>query len=270
MALIKCKECGHKISKKAATCPSCGATNKKKRRPTSFLTGLIAIIIIGWIGSTITDNQYKTKQATTERIQKQQGSTYFKNNKNTIISDIQKKINVKQYQQALLQINKYQHVNSPEINKLNATVKEQITLTKLKSLPAKKYHENLKLYNQLISLKPNNIKYKNKVTYYQNKVNAEEINIASRKLLYGAKPIKDHWTNGYIEIEKHLQHAAHDPSSIQFDNCSDVFFNENKGWLIRCTYRGKNAYGALIKNTNWFTVKHSTVTQQHRANAYKI
>jgi len=48
MALIKCKECGHKVSKKAETCPSCGAPVKKK---TSSLQGsihkLLAAIILG-------------------------------------------------------------------------------------------------------------------------------------------------------------------------------------------------------------------------------
>ena len=29
MALIKCKECNHEISKKASTCPNCGAKNKQ-------------------------------------------------------------------------------------------------------------------------------------------------------------------------------------------------------------------------------------------------
>lgn len=38
MALINCKECGEKISKKAEACPKCGAKQPKRRG------------IIGWIG----------------------------------------------------------------------------------------------------------------------------------------------------------------------------------------------------------------------------
>lgn len=33
MALIKCKECGHQVSKKATACPNCGAPNKQKKAP---------------------------------------------------------------------------------------------------------------------------------------------------------------------------------------------------------------------------------------------
>lgn len=42
MALKKCKECGGKVSTKAATCPHCGA----KRRVTSLFTKLVMILIL--------------------------------------------------------------------------------------------------------------------------------------------------------------------------------------------------------------------------------
>ena len=38
MALVKCKECGEKISKKAASCPHCGAGTKKTSSFTWFVT----------------------------------------------------------------------------------------------------------------------------------------------------------------------------------------------------------------------------------------
>jgi RNA polymerase subunit RPABC4/transcription elongation factor Spt4 len=51
MALVKCKECEHEISKKADVCPNCGF----KREKTGFITWIILIIffsiIIGNIGS---------------------------------------------------------------------------------------------------------------------------------------------------------------------------------------------------------------------------
>ena len=56
MALIKCKECGNDISKKAAACPKCGAVAKKK---TSVITWIIGgIFAIGVIGAV--QNSVKT------------------------------------------------------------------------------------------------------------------------------------------------------------------------------------------------------------------
>ncbi|MGY8824556.1 MAG: zinc ribbon domain-containing protein [Candidatus Latescibacterota bacterium] len=42
MALINCSECDHKISKKAKTCPSCGAPVKKNE---SGCAGWIALLL---------------------------------------------------------------------------------------------------------------------------------------------------------------------------------------------------------------------------------
>lgn len=45
MALVKCKECGKEISKKATSCPNCGA----KPRRTSAFTWLIAVLVVLWM-----------------------------------------------------------------------------------------------------------------------------------------------------------------------------------------------------------------------------
>lgn len=42
MTLVKCKECGEKISKKATACPQCGAPPKKK---TSLFTWLVVVFV---------------------------------------------------------------------------------------------------------------------------------------------------------------------------------------------------------------------------------
>lgn len=45
--LIKCRDCDHEISKKAKSCPSCGAPQKKRTSP---VTKLLAVIIFGATG----------------------------------------------------------------------------------------------------------------------------------------------------------------------------------------------------------------------------
>jgi hypothetical protein len=47
MALIKCKECGEKVSSKAKACPKCGAKPKKK---TSFLTWFVLVLFLLIVG----------------------------------------------------------------------------------------------------------------------------------------------------------------------------------------------------------------------------
>lgn len=59
MALIKCKECGHKISKKAKACPSCGANLKKSGSGCLLLiVGIILLIVASsYFGDIETDNE---------------------------------------------------------------------------------------------------------------------------------------------------------------------------------------------------------------------
>ena len=45
MALIKCRECGSEISRKAIKCPKCGAPAAKKMFSTS---GIVLLLIVGW------------------------------------------------------------------------------------------------------------------------------------------------------------------------------------------------------------------------------
>ena len=54
MALISCTECGHKISDKAESCPSCGAQHKNRSKARKGLAvfvavgfGLTATVVVG-------------------------------------------------------------------------------------------------------------------------------------------------------------------------------------------------------------------------------
>ena len=55
MAMVKCKECGEKISSKASSCPSCGAPIKKKRSGCGIL--IIAVFVLFLIGVLLPDNK---------------------------------------------------------------------------------------------------------------------------------------------------------------------------------------------------------------------
>lgn len=62
MALQKCKECGHEISKKAETCPSCGAPQKSKQYGCGTL--ITVVLLGGFLVSSFTGyNSYSTKPA---------------------------------------------------------------------------------------------------------------------------------------------------------------------------------------------------------------
>ena len=70
MALTKCNECGHEISKTARVCPSCGAKVNRTRFFTKLVLGLIVLGVIGSILSSIEEKRRvieETAQATREQ-----------------------------------------------------------------------------------------------------------------------------------------------------------------------------------------------------------
>lgn len=77
MALIKCKECGKEVSKKAETCPHCGVPLKKQATKygcgTLILLGIVTFILIGVFSSNDTSTTSTPKsqeEIRKERIQK--------------------------------------------------------------------------------------------------------------------------------------------------------------------------------------------------------
>lgn len=81
---------------------------------------------------------------------------------------------------------------------------------------------------------------------------------AERTAKIGNKPVPSVWDGSYPEIERYLKQIAHDPDSIDFESCGPPVITE-AGWNIRCIYRGKNAFGALVRNDNFFLVAHGRV-----------
>jgi hypothetical protein len=65
MALTKCKECGHEVSKKAEVCPQCGNPLKKKKKSGGSSSFFVLLLIVGGLYffiSSMTDEYTSTKK----------------------------------------------------------------------------------------------------------------------------------------------------------------------------------------------------------------
>ena len=66
MALMKCNECGHEVSKKAKTCPSCGAPVKVP--PKEYGCGtllLVLVVMIILLKACSSSESYRTSSSST-------------------------------------------------------------------------------------------------------------------------------------------------------------------------------------------------------------
>ena len=181
-------------------------------------------------------------------------------------------------------------------NKELIAEKEKLLLAKAKSIPHKKYKENIAVYRELSELVTTNVNYKEKVRYYEGLVRKQK-EAENRKAQAEKKAIEEEAqaekeareqkaqarsSEEQRRIKKHgdrpfgnkydvmyfLKRIANDPDSVKVSRVSDIYYNEDDGWLLLVEWRAKNAYGGYVKNVNWFVIRFSQVVSMKEANAY--
>lgn len=81
------------------------------------------------------------------------------------------------------------------------------------------------------------------------RVKRQQLEIAKAELyatMCGDKPVRSEWDGEIVGLERHLKEAAHDPSSIDVENCTLPVMTEERCWVSTCNVRGKNMFGAMI------------------------
>lgn len=205
---------------------------------------------------------------------------YFKENKEKIIQEIKDLSKKQDHINALKLIGKYSAINdkdlihlqkniSLDINQKAKKEKEKRLLEELKSISPTTIDRKNEIYKELSYMYPDNKKYIKEVAYYEKEIQKQKIEIEKENKIFGIQPIKN-YENIYIEVKDYLKQNMHDPSSLEFKSCTDVFRKSEKGWMVACQYRGKNAYGATVINTNWFIIRQGKVINVESIDKYKI
>jgi hypothetical protein len=96
----------------------------------------------------------------------------------------------------------------------------------------------------------------------------EELEQERRIARFGAQPVPSAWDGSYREVEKYLDVVARDPESVKVEGCTDVKVSPD-GWLVGCNWRGRNGFGGMDRQANWFTIKGGRVVQMHDSSAFR-
>lgn len=75
----------------------------------------------------------------------------------------------------------------------------------------------------------------------------------------GPKPTLSAWDGELPGAERLMRRTAHDPDSIDVENCTVPQMSDKHCWVTKCQVRGTNAFGAKILNQKVFTWKEGTV-----------
>lgn len=189
---------------------------------------------------------------------KQDNINHFSANREQIISLANSALEAKEYQSVITQTGKYLVSGDEELKGISSSAKIEIEkirksertkqlLSELKKVPSSEYEKNQKLYQQLASLHPNNQTYKNKLKVYSEKIEKEK----QEKLAAEArtKQIKEQfsaWDGSHRNLERVIKKAMNDPDSYEHDET--VYWDRGDHLVVKTTYRGKNAFGGVVRN----------------------
>jgi hypothetical protein len=158
-----------------------------------------------------------------------------------------------------------------------ATIKRLVE--QLKTIPASEYQRNQVLYARLVNMNPDNEGFQEKLEHYTAKVQEQKRRELKAKVKrekahkervvnFGEMPTQSSWDGSYLAITRYLKRIANDPDSIDIISCTKVNSHAD-GWLVGCNYRGRNGFGGLIRQSNWFTIRHGSVIQMDDAGAFR-
>jgi uncharacterized protein (UPF0297 family) len=271
-------------------------------------TIFILFIVFSFFVNEYQKTENKAKEAALAKVQaekaiavQQQNIDYFNQNSMQILGQVRESIAKSDFNSAISLSSRYLMSKNPELISLNEEAKTkqravarenliqqraadreqktQAILAQLKGVSANELRKNIDLYQQLVSLNPDIPAYTNKLKEFSEKLKQQEekervaqekikIEEERRLLLFGKPPTQSKWDGSYYPVEKYLQKIANDPDSIKIDSCTGVYITKN-GWVVGCDYRGRNAFGGMIRQSNWFTIVHDRVIKMDNATAFK-
>lgn len=191
----------------------------------------------------------------------------FAKNGDSILAELQKAIDSKNVPAALSIKNRFQPaVNDPRLNALVVKYEEMkqqvdreqaiaVLLKQANTLKVDQYAEAIDIYSKLAGLDPANAQYKSKVDKYTSlKTKADE---RKRKAAAEAaakaereKRIEEQfsgWDGSHRNFERMIKNAMNDPDS--YEHVETRYRDMGKTIRVYCTFRGKNAFGGIVKNT---------------------
>jgi len=145
--------------------------------------------------------------------------------------------------------------------------REQQLLARVQRTPATDLEASRDLYQQLVALNPTNTSYKAKYDDFNNRIRQRQAAEQDRIRRLGPVPEASAWDGTYREVKDYLRSVMNDPSSLEGLECTKVYHVE-RGWLVGCNYRGRNTFGGMIRQANWFIIRQGRVTEMLPFSAY--
>ena len=201
---------------------------------------------------------------------------YFNANSAKVLTDIKDYMAAKQFGYAFGLADKYAASGNQVLLSLRDKAGEELAkakraeqveatktiLTQLKTVPASDTSSRFQMYKRLVEMNPENKEYQkvlDALTVKQQE-QAVQAEIAKTALLarYGKAPLQTDISGSSIAVKNYLKERLNDPGSLDMVGCTRAELTKG-GWQLDCTYRAKNAFGALVKESHTFWLQNDRV-----------
>ncbi|WP_022667886.1 hypothetical protein [Desulfospira joergensenii] len=194
-----------------------------------------------------------------EQKQRQKAMDDFASNRDKIIASLNNLFSTGNYQDVLSESEKYSFINDDEIKKMRSSAKSALKdlnrkkrtdelLAELKDIPQAQYNMNLKRYKELLKLNPGDERFSNKVEFYTQKIKEQQQELIAKE---ERKKRIEHqfspWDGAHRNLERFIKESMNDPDS--YDHVKTVYWDLKDHLVVLTTFRGKNAFGGVVKNS---------------------
>ena len=235
--------------------------------PTKVRGVAIAVLFFGAAFATSLDAQKEieiaqakeaAEKAELAKKVREEQIVYFNANQAEIIEKVSSALAEKNYQEAISESQNYLGSGNKELKRLNTKAREKLQILKneeqtqnilvqLKDIPAKEYARNRDLYQQLVKLNPSNDAYKTKFNTYKKKAEEEQAKLAAaEKRKETIQSQFSSWDGSHMQLARAIKKSMHDPDS--YDHDETVYWDMGDHLIVQTTYRGKNGFGAVVRN----------------------
>ncbi|MDA3137373.1 hypothetical protein [Vibrio metschnikovii] len=208
---------------------------------------MIVVSLICFLTAGLLINKEEELKAQKQQEQKER-LIAFTEKRETIIEELKQAMATNDYTHALSITERYSDIKDKELIEFNnnATnqLKTQELLAKVKPIPASDFEQNLKLYEQLLELNPNDQTFKDKVRLYKQQ---QQQAIRESNRLTQIKQQFSSWNGSHRNLVSHIKRQMNDPSS--FEHVETVYWDKGNHLIVRTTFRGKNAFGGVVLNS---------------------
>lgn len=287
MALFNCSECKKEISDRADSCPHCGnpvqkyenlAVNAEKiiqnKKAGKGWIWFCAFVFLCFVVNVIS---YREKEAKNQENlkahirEREELVAKFNGNRSNIIKEIKELAAKKDDLSVVAIVSKYETAGVKDVELEEASKNSKLVVLKLalSKLRKDELRERKRLYQELVDLFPKDATFKKELVSIQNKIEANSKEYSQILEKFGERPQASSWDGSYRVVERYLERVAKNPDSIKMDGCTEAKYDKKVGWLVGCNYFGTNSFNAVIRQSNWFIIRHQEVVGMLPAETYK-